>query len=405
MSIQKTYEQAEKILFENSTKKGFLATSKNRDNYRRIWARDGVIQGIASLMSENNELIKTFKENLKYLKKFQDSKTGRIPSNVDLRGKKISYGTLVGKIDATIWYVIGVSQYYKYTKDKKFLNEFYASVEKAVNYLKSIELNGKGLLYVPTGGDWADEYITHGYVLFDQVLYFQALRDYYDISKKQGKKQKNLSKKIKHLKKLIQINYFPSETKLKNKNVYHKKLYKIMIKEHKKPYPITSFSSDGFYDYLDSFASSLILLINKNLIDKKHLNQIESKLISRLNKQNLKILPAFWPPITENNILWKRLKINSLFKFRNKPNKYQNGGLWPLIQGFFISSLIQQNKEKTAREYLEKFSDILEKDNYQFNEYYESKNYTAQGTEKLGFSAAGYIIAYLSVIEKKGVFK
>ena len=38
------------------------------------------------------------------------------------------------------------------------------------------EFNGKHLLYVPQSGDWADEYIQHGYILFDQLLRVWALR-------------------------------------------------------------------------------------------------------------------------------------------------------------------------------------------------------------------------------------
>jgi hypothetical protein len=34
------------------------------------------------------------------------------------------------------------------------------------------EFNNKGLLYVPLSGNWADEYITDGYVLYDQLLRF-----------------------------------------------------------------------------------------------------------------------------------------------------------------------------------------------------------------------------------------
>jgi hypothetical protein len=38
------------------------------------------------------------------------------------------------------------------------------------------EFNNKGLLYVPLSGNWADEYITDGYVLYDQLLRVWALK-------------------------------------------------------------------------------------------------------------------------------------------------------------------------------------------------------------------------------------
>ncbi|NUR33686.1 MAG: fructofuranosidase/invertase, partial [Gemmatimonadaceae bacterium] len=41
--------------------------------------------------------------------------------------------------------------------------------------LEGLEYNGRHLLYVPVGGDWADEYVYEGYVLHDQVLRAWAL--------------------------------------------------------------------------------------------------------------------------------------------------------------------------------------------------------------------------------------
>jgi hypothetical protein len=41
--------------------------------------------------------------------------------------------------------------------------------------LDAWEFNGKHLVYVPQSGDWADEYVQHGYVLYDQLLRLWAL--------------------------------------------------------------------------------------------------------------------------------------------------------------------------------------------------------------------------------------
>jgi len=405
MSIHITYEKSVNLLRKLSNHHGFLASYTDKFNYRRIWSRDGIIQGLAGIMSRDEKLISTFEKNLRTLKKFQDE-TGRIPSNVDIIRKKISYGTLVGKIDATLWYVIGAGQYYKFTKNKKFLNEFIHSVDKAVCYLKALELNGKGLLFLPTGGDWADEYITHGYVLFDQALYLQALKEYAFLLKslKKYNNLKKIIKKINCLKRLIEINYLPSESKSEKKEIFHKKLYCKAIKEFKEDYAMASFSSNGFLNYLDSFANSLLLLMN--IPSKKEKEKITNYLLLRLSKQKIKLLPAFWPAITpKNGFFWESLKLNSLFEFRNKPYHYHNGGLWPLIQGFFIASLVEQGKKTLARKYLESFSEALEKDKYNFHEYYNGKNYKPDGIKEIGFSASGYMIAYLSVIEGKKVFR
>ena len=61
----KTYKKAIELLKENSTEKGFLASNTNKTNYKRVWSRDGVVQGLASLMSGDKDLIKTFKKIFK----------------------------------------------------------------------------------------------------------------------------------------------------------------------------------------------------------------------------------------------------------------------------------------------------------------------------------------------------
>lgn len=401
MGVETTYQKALDVLRTNSEAYGFLASCTNKNNYRRVWSRDGVVQGLASLMAGEKKLVSTFEANLRTLKDYQDE-TGRIPSNVDVRSNRVSYGTLVGKVDATLWYLIGVAQYYKKTSRESFLQAFTESLDRAMSYLEAIELNGKGLIYVPTGGDWADEYVTHGYVLFDELLYLQAQKEYLRLQEILGRPVAALRQKKDHLQRLIEVNYLPSEKKAKRKEVYHRKLYEKGIKEFKKGYALPYFSTDGFAPFLDSFANSLLLLMD--VATKSEETRVIESMMGRLAKQDLKILPAFWPPITSKNVFWSVLKVNSLFEFRNKPHHYHNGGLWPLIQGFFIAALVARGKRSTARQLLEQFSEALERDNHAFHEYYDSKYYHARGIREMGFSASGYIIAYRSVTDDTKVF-
>ncbi len=172
--IEKAKDKSLELLHNLSNNKGFVASFVDIDNYKRVFSRDGVIAGISALFFDDEKLNNTFRETLLTLKKHQDE-TGRIPSNVSLDEKLISYGTTVGRIDSTLWYVIGFSKYYLHTKDEAFLNQFKDSIQKSFFYLKCVELNGRGLIYIPPGGDWSDEYINEGYVLFDQLLYLFAL--------------------------------------------------------------------------------------------------------------------------------------------------------------------------------------------------------------------------------------
>ena len=54
-----SYIKAIELLHECSSAEGFLASKENTSNYKRVWARDGVICGLAALASGNTYLIKT----------------------------------------------------------------------------------------------------------------------------------------------------------------------------------------------------------------------------------------------------------------------------------------------------------------------------------------------------------
>ena len=152
------YQKALELLYDCSRKEGFLASPTDNDNYRRIWGRDGVIVGLAALMSAEKDLIDTFRATLETLARNQGPH-GEIPSNVDPQNGRVSYGGMAGRIDTDLWFVIGCGEYWKETEDESFIDQMLPAINKVHFLLGAWEYNNRGLLYVPATGDWADEYI------------------------------------------------------------------------------------------------------------------------------------------------------------------------------------------------------------------------------------------------------
>ncbi len=75
-----------------------------------------MITGLAALASGNPKLIDGMGRTLATLRD-QQGPHGEIPSNVSVDGHTVSYGTLAGRVDALLWYVIGVCAYIHYTGD------------------------------------------------------------------------------------------------------------------------------------------------------------------------------------------------------------------------------------------------------------------------------------------------
>ncbi len=405
---EKAYQKSKDLLRHISSDAGFVASAIDIDNYRRVFARDGVVATLASLMSQDKELIETGKKTLKTLAKYQDE-TGRIISNVSPDGKKISFGTQVGRIDASAWFVIGVGQYVKRTKDKDFAKRLYPSVKKTMQYLAAIETNGRGFLYIPYGGDWADEYLNHGYVLFDQLLYLQAQRDFIFLSSFLKKDIKKTAKeKCEFLQRQILVNFIPKLKLVDDPAFYQRsEAFEKLHQSFKKPYAFAYFVQGDIGEYFDAFANVLLLL----LIDlpENFKNTLLKHFYKVLRKQKIPILPAFSPVIKKdhdekNHHRWKILQFSYMFRKKNRPYHFHNGGLWPLIQGFFISALCKNKKKQKAVCLTIELAKILDKEDYKFSEYFDGKYGKPNGTEFLGFSAASYMIAYLCSHKNKKLF-
>ncbi|MCA9221441.1 MAG: hypothetical protein KDA71_14020, partial [Planctomycetales bacterium] len=160
------YRRALELMHECSTKHGFLATPTEQGNYRRIWGRDSAIIGLAAMLSEENDLIEECRLSLETLARYQGPH-GEIPSNVDPTTERVSYGGTAGRVDADLWFVICCGEYWRHTGDDVFFDRMIEPLEKVRFLLGTWEFNTRGLLYIPPTGDWADEYLQSGYVLYD----------------------------------------------------------------------------------------------------------------------------------------------------------------------------------------------------------------------------------------------
>ncbi|WP_321539952.1 glucosidase family protein [Flavobacterium piscinae] len=315
------YHKAIELLHRVSSPQGFEASANDVSNYKRVWARDGVICGLAALASNDEELIATFQKTLQTLADHQHE-IGTIPSNVNFteKGVEVSYGGLAGRVDAVSWFIIGVCQLAHYKDDSEIVKFYSKRIEKAIHLLECWEFNNNHLMYVPISGNWADEYITDGYVLYDQLLRIWALKSYNHFiqSEKIAFKIWAITEKIVH-------NFLPNS---KVEKVHPKAYHEAEIKE----FMPCSFSPSGYKMYFDAFAHSLAFLLSIGDTDfQKTVINYTKKIKGNLP---LKLVPAFWPPIHPTDWVWNILKSNCKYEFRNQPYEFHNGGSWPMVNGF-----------------------------------------------------------------------
>ncbi len=384
------YKEAINLLKKCSCEHGFYASLEKQANYKKIWSRDGVIAGLASVAAQEEDLIQTFRKNLDTLLKFQGKK-GEIPSNVSPESGYVSYGMLVGRVDASLWYVIGCGKYFQHTGEKQFLDLHYSGICKVISLLECWEFNGKDFIFVPESGDWADEMPRRGYLLYDQILYYLALEEFIKIKKAKKEKYKYWQRKKDRLGKKIKINFWPGKVDEKDKKyIYHKPTFNQLRKDN--AFWLKSFDVNS--RRFDAFAN--ILTIISGIADKKQAKAVVKYITHTFGDD---LLPAFHPVISPKSEEWSRLRANYSFEFKNKPYLSQNGGLWPMINGLYCVALDKIEEKELADHYLQKITDAnylheRKDEKWGFYEYLHGKNKTPNGVSNMIWSAAGQVFAF-----------
>lgn len=376
-----SYNKSLELLHKVSSANGFLASAEDTSNYKRVWARDGVICGLAALASGDKKLIETFRITLETLAKNQHE-IGTIPSNVMIHDNttEVSYGGLAGRVDAVTWFIIGICQYAFHTKDNSLITKYEKEIEKALFLLEAWELNNKHFIYVPLSGNWADEYITDGYVLYDQLLRIWALKNY-----NYFKNSEKIEIKIKHIEEQIESNFLPNS----NKEKFHERAYNEI---DFKAFIPCSFSPSGYKNQFDAFANSLLLLLN---IGPKNVHEnIINYSFDLAKSTKLGLIPAFWPPIFESDQYWDLLKNNCKYEFRNFPYEFHNAGSWPMVNGFFALGLLNHSEHEKSCIILENINKANAINEYSFYENFNTDTMTPNGVSNCAWSAAASVLVH-----------
>lgn len=362
-------EKSRDVIRGACTPWGIKASLTNRDNYGAIFTRDAVMAGIAGVLLKDEVIIEGFKNTLFQLKKLQ-GKQGQIASNFIMKNEevaKISFGTLSPKIDSCTWYMIGVGLMAKEGLIAK--EPFEKSIEKIVDLLEGLEYNGKNLMYIPKGGNWADEYIYEGYILYDQLLRAWGLRllaKVYDIG--------NWAEKSKAILNRIKESY----------------------KEEGSEHFYSSFFPGGVFKKFDLAAHAIagIVFEKEDLFLQKSLDWIDQEFIAKG-----KFPTAFYPIIKESDAEWDTLKKYHLFSFKNKPYHFHNGGVWWIWLGWLAVAFSLNKKTNAQNGLINKVFKYLSKlEQFNFEEYISSDDLKLNGTKQLCYTATGII--FLSLAKK-----
>ena len=372
--MQHWLERSRLLLLEACTPFGIRASITKKDNYRAIFTRDAVMAGIAGLAMSDQGIVRGLHSTLSMLMELQ-GKQGQIPSNFSIKdGKveKVSFGSLSPKIDSCTWYLIGVGLMIRDGRIEAA--EYRESIEQTIWLLDALEYNDKNLVYVPKGGNWADEYIYDGYILYDQLLRAWGLS-------------------------LLGEVYLNDEWKNKSNTILE--ITKAKYQDQSSSHFYSSIYPGGTFSAFDLAAHAIAAVVFDG-----HNDGLSQALdwIDEMFLQQSKLPPVFYPIINAGDKDWDTLSKYYLYSFKNKPYHFHNGGIWWIWLGWLAVGLSLQKKTAMLNRLIELSMSYLDNvENFDFDEYVSSDDMKLNGTKKLCFTAAG--ISFLQLANSTFDFK
>jgi glycogen debranching enzyme len=272
------------------------------------------------------------------------------------------------------------------TGQNHLAENFYSNVKKAFDVMDAWEFNGKHLVYVPQSGNWADEYVQHGYILYDQLLRIWAL----ELAGKYYSHTQWLDK-ASAIRETLVTNFWNSgidPTKLYSPNLIHQ------LQKAPTQYWLMGFNPARVYAQFDLAANALSILIGLG-------NDTQSRAVTDYILQQLAqkkfLLPSFSPVIEKHDFMMQELSDNYAYHFRNMPHEFHNGGLWPVWNGWLgaaMYSIGEQSIGDTLLRYMQEANKMnTSEKEWGFYENFHGITHAPIGVPYCTWSASGIIIA------------
>jgi hypothetical protein len=389
-------QRAIELLRQAATPHGFVASLERTANYHRVWCRDGVICGLAGLVAGEEELTEALRATLETLAAHQGPE-GQIPSNVRIGADgevlEVSLGGTAGRVDTIPWFVIGVGQLAEHAGGAELAAAMEPAVRRGLRLLTAWEFNRRGLIYVPQSGSWADEYHHHGYLLHVQLLRLWALRC---AARLYGRRE--LAETADRLARLVWVNFWPRGEDEGSDLVYHRYLWARRVETLGEPhYGLCGLLPSGYIDQFDALGNALAVLLDvpsaaatRRLLD-------HGRILCDVGPTDL--VPCHWPPVTRDDPQWKALAANAAFGFKNEPGCYHNGGIWPMVNGWWGLALCRAGRLDEAQRLLARIDALNRRDaepggGWGFHEFADARSGEPGGTRHLAWSAAGGLLLH-----------
>ncbi len=393
---REAFSRAVSSLRRNITPLGFSAAgladnplTDDESNYFAVWSRDGIKTGLWTLGLNDADITECFRRTLQVLAEHQTD-AGQIPANVQIESGVADYSGTgnIASIDSVIWFIIGGCRYGAYTADIDFLEWLHPYLQRAIDWLHAHDSNNCGLLELPESSDWMDLFPRSYNVLYAEVLWYLACRDYSDVCQMLGKDAGRYPQLTERIRSEVLRRFWPTARSLAEAPAsFSETQYTVGNAQ----YLLAQISPFDFSWRCDVYANLLAALMD--MLDERKMAQL-FQFLWGVGVNAPYPVACFYPVVQPGASDWKDYSVTN---FLNLPHHYHNGGIWPFIGGLWVRFLAKLGKQELAHRELNALAEACRAGIYgewEFNEWLHGITGRPMGKAHQAWSAASYIAAY-----------
>ena len=305
---------------------------------------------------------------------------GQIPKFVDLQRSEADFWYL-GCIDSTLWWLIGLAFLdSRAARGGGLRRRYSARIQRALQWLLAQEHQRFFLLQQNEASDWADIMPRSGFVLYTNALWY-------------------------FVKKLYRLEH-QGETRANFNGLFHP--FSAGIAEYRRARLLSdyvlraarerdlylSFVNFSFFgDEGDVFGNVLAILLG--LTDER----ASRRTLDALTKARVHDpypVRVVTRPIRRASMLWRP------YMARHRQNlawQYHNGGIWPMVGGFWVAALVRSGRRSQAVQELVKLARACALKDWAFTEWLHGKTLAPRGMSGQSWNAAAYLMAEHAVTQ------
>jgi glycogen debranching enzyme len=382
------------LLRRNMSQAGILAASPGdrarRRGYTAIFGRDAAICAIGMALSGDAQLEQAAAAGLETLGRHQ-APNGQIPKFVTPPPESRRRGTTekteadfwyLGCIDSTLWWLLALD--FLRHRSPRSIRAARPRVALALQWLLAQEHQRFFLLQQNEASDWADIMPRSGFVLYTNALWY-AVKRRYGLDRAQETRENfnslfhPFSAGLAPYRRARLLNEYVLR-RARNRDLY------------------LSFVNFSFFgEEGDVFGNVLAVLcgLTDPRATRRTLDALQQARASRLYP-----VRAVTHPIRRRSALWRP------YMARHRQNEvwqYHNGGIWPMVGGFWVAALAAAGRVSQARLELEKLARACAVRNWAFTEWLHGTRGTPRGMPGQSWNAAAFLMAERAVAEKRNV--